>query len=241
MSIPVDVPQIEGERLPVAWIQSYLVRAFGERLDIDGRWGAKTAAAMARRLPPVDAVSPPWVYPLFPVASRSGIDAHFFRVKDALAAEGLGTRDGLLVALATIRAETEGFRPICERISRWNTERAPFDRYDFREDLGNTEPGDGMRYRGRGFVQLTGRFNYADLGEALGLPLVEHPEVANTPRAAPLILAAFLRREWTRIERALARRDLAAARRAVNGGSHGLDRFRGAYTLGEALWPRWSA
>jgi predicted chitinase len=52
------------------------------------------------------------------------------------------------------------------------------DRYQKNPALGNTEPGDGRRYIGRGFIQLTGRRNYTDAAAALSLPLVERPEIA---------------------------------------------------------------
>ena len=52
------------------------------------------------------------------------------------------------------------------------------DRYQRNPGLGNTEPGDGRRFIGRGFIQLTGRKNYTDAAAALSLPLVERPEVA---------------------------------------------------------------
>ena len=53
--------------------------------------------------------------------------------------------------------------------------------YEGRRDLGNTQPGDGVRFKGRGPIQLTGRSNYAAAGAALGLDLVNHPEQAATP------------------------------------------------------------
>ncbi|MCU0757394.1 MAG: hypothetical protein MUE46_20160 [Xanthomonadales bacterium] len=46
------------------------------------------------------------------------------------------------------------------------------------KDLGNTQQGDGSRFCGRGYVQLTGRRNYADWGNRLGLPLLENPDLA---------------------------------------------------------------
>jgi len=52
------------------------------------------------------------------------------------------------------------------------------DRYQRNPALGNTEPNDGRRFIGRGFIQLTGRKNYTDAAAALSLPLVERPEVA---------------------------------------------------------------
>ena len=52
------------------------------------------------------------------------------------------------------------------------------------EDLGNTQTGDGFRYRGRGLIQITGRANYAACGRALVLPLEEQPELLEEPVVA---------------------------------------------------------
>jgi putative chitinase len=52
------------------------------------------------------------------------------------------------------------------------------------KQLGNVKVGDGERYKGRGFVHITGRYNYKKAGEALGLPLESQPELAADPKIA---------------------------------------------------------
>jgi putative chitinase len=63
--------------------------------------------------------------------------------------------------------------------------------YEGRKDLGNTEPGDGSRFRGRGPIQITGRANYQKYGSLLGLDLINHPETASSPEVGFRLAGAF--------------------------------------------------
>lgn len=56
--------------------------------------------------------------------------------------------------------------------------------YEGRKDLGNVHPGDGVKYKGRGFIQITGRYNYTQAAKDLGIDLVNHPELAERPDVA---------------------------------------------------------
>lgn len=53
--------------------------------------------------------------------------------------------------------------------------------------LGNTKPGDGEKYKGRGYLQITGRYNYGEAAKALGLPLLEKPELLEDPKLATAV------------------------------------------------------
>lgn len=66
-----------------------------------------------------------------------------------------------------------------------------FKKYDGRKDLGNTQPGDGEKFKGRGFLQLTGRSNYRDMGKKLGIDLENNPERATDPEIAAKIATQF--------------------------------------------------
>jgi putative chitinase len=62
--------------------------------------------------------------------------------------------------------------------------------------LGNTQPGDGARYCGRGYVQLTGRANYRNAGTALGEPLEDRPDLALDPEIAARIMVLGMSEGW---------------------------------------------
>jgi len=143
----------------------------------------------------------------------------------------------VLMALATIRAETESFEPISEGKSKFNTSPGghPFDLYGNRRYLGNQGPPDGDRFKGRGFIQLTGRDNYEKLGQAIGRDLVNNPDLAHDTEVAAKLLATFLKKKERAIKEALLENDLRQARKLVNGGSHGLDRFTEAFNVGDSL------
>jgi peptidoglycan L-alanyl-D-glutamate endopeptidase CwlK len=178
---------------------------------------------------------------MFPMTPIGNIKKSLPSVLSALDAQGLRDRSMALMALATIRAETESFLPIAEGASRFNTSPNghPFDLYDNRKDLGNTGSPDGDSFKGRGFVQLTGRSNYHHYGPRLMNPvdLEAEPARASEPAIAAELLALFLGEREIQIKDALMHGNLMAARRLVNGGSNGLDRFTDAFRRGEALIP----
>ena len=126
-------------------------------------------------------------------------------------------------------------------LARFNTSPHghSFDLYDNKKNIGNRGAPDGANFRGRGFVQLTGRANYTKYGPMLTPPadLVNHPELGNDPTTAARLLALFLKAHEDAIRQALAKDDLATARKLVNGGHNGLPAFIGAYRTGQKVLP----
>lgn len=116
---------------------------------------------------------------------------------------------------------------------RYMEEIASGAAYEGRKDLGNTEPGDGRRYKGRGPIQLTGRANYRASGRRLGLALEEHPEMVAYPSVGLLVGVDY----WADRElNALADRDdLLSITRKINGGTNGLEERRRLTARAKAL------
>lgn len=95
-------------------------------------------------------------------------------------------------------------------------------RYEGRKDLGNVVAGDGKKFMGRGFVQITGRRNYTDWGKRLGLDLIKEPQLAEKPEiAARILVEGMMLGTFTgkRLENYvhLRKSDFVEARRVVNG------------------------
>ncbi|MEW6103628.1 MAG: peptidoglycan-binding protein [bacterium] len=215
-----------------------------EGLLADGIAGARTQGALGLvtdiSLPSViSGVTVNIVSKMFPYTPVDNIKTNLPFVLNALMEKELVDKPMVIMALATIRAETESFEPINEGKSKFNTSPGghPFDLYDNRKDLGNQGQGDGERFKGRGFIQLTGRSNYQKYGKAIGLGnnLIDNPDLANDPDIASKLLAIFLKDKERAIKEALIDNDLRLARKLVNGGSHGLERFTEAFNIGNNL------
>jgi putative chitinase len=98
----------------------------------------------------------------------------------AMAEFGIDTEARQAAFLAQVGHESGGLHWMVEL---WGPTAAQA-RYEGRADLGNTESGDGYRFRGRGLIQTTGRANYAAVGAALGFDLLAEPEKLGEPELA---------------------------------------------------------
>jgi len=93
--------------------------------------------------------------------------------------------------------------------------------YEGRADLGNTQSGDGVRFKGRGFIQLTGRANYRLYGGKIGQPLEANPTLASNPEIAAQVAIKY----WQGIvaPRVSDFADTTKVTKLINGGTNGLD------------------
>lgn len=220
----------------------------GHELKEDGIAGPVTLRALGlladdATVDPGTGLSVYIVSEMCPGAPLVNIRMHLPNVIAALKAHDLCEPQMVLMAIATIRVETAGFVPISEMKSIYNTAPGgpPFGLYDRRLNLGNVGPDDGQTFRGRGFIQLTGRANYQKFGPKLQPPvdLLAAPVRANESAIAADLLCLFLNAHKADILTALAASppDFATARKRVNGGSHGLKDFIVAYQTGAQYIP----
>lgn len=127
--------------------------------------------------------------------------------------------------LAQAAHETAGFKTLVE----YGTESYFDKRYGPQtpvgKKLGNTQPGDGARFRGRGIFQCTGRFNYAKYGKAIGVDLIRLPDKAADPTTSVQIACEYWKAKG--LNTLADNDDIEGITRKINGGQNGLaDRKR---------------
>jgi hypothetical protein len=122
---------------------------------------------------------------------KDAVETHWPILVQALEVHGIRTDPMEIVAAATIAIETaHTFLPIHEFGGR-NPEAYFTKHYEGRIDLGNTQPGDGARFHGRGWPQLTGRANYRTYGSKVGVDLEFEPDRALEPILSANLFALF--------------------------------------------------
>jgi predicted chitinase len=129
-----------------------------------------------------------------------------------------------VAAIATIAVETGAFCPLKER----GGPAYLTNLYENRSDLGNDQPGDGVKFRGRGFVQITGRWDYQHFGEKIGVDLLGNPDAALNPAIAAEILAWYFAER--QIRQYADQQNWEMVRRRVNGGLNAWQQFIDAVT-----------
>lgn len=124
----------------------------------------------------------------------------------------------------------------------WSQDGKQGDIYQTNKDLGNTADGDGWKYRGRGFIQLTGRSLYriASVNAGLGDLFERDPDAVASAEYAGAAVAGYLSINRKDLERYIEAKDLKKVRKSVNGRDNGLDAFvaswnRGLRVIGEAI------
>jgi len=206
-------------------------------------------------------LNPEVIQTWFPGAKQADVAKYAPPLLEALRKAGWQNDAKMITyTFATIAAENDHFTPCGEVVSTTgqyanttNLDR-PFSRYDENIatalKLGNSIYGgldcvrlqemhgdpvvdnrNGELYRGRGFIQLTGRANYRKYGEAIGIgdDLEKYPDMAENPNLASLLLVAYLKPVQAEIKQSLEKNDLSAARRFVNSAALGMDRFTDVY------------
>lgn len=184
--------------------------AAGRKLgDTSTRLGRSAAEA----LPRFQATSP---YRIADLLSQTAVESNYYRSFE----ENLNYS-----STSALKTWPSHFNASLAQWAHRNPERIAEVAYGVRSRkghgrMGNTKPGEGYKYRGRGLLQLTGKDNYALYGKLLGLPLVQNPDLASDPETSLLIALQYYK--MNNIFALSDKRDWIGSRRKVNGGTHGL-------------------
>ena len=150
----------------------------------------------------------------------------------AMHEQHINTRKRAAMFIAQTCHESGGYR--------WREELASGSAYEWRRDLGNIHPGDGVRYKGRGYIQITGRNNYRAISKALHEDFLGHPYRLSSLKYAALSAAWWW--DANGCNRLADTGDFIAVTRRINGGTNGLaDRqayYRRARPVARFLVPR---
>jgi predicted chitinase len=128
-----------------------------------------------------------------------------------------------IAAIATVGVETGCFSPIKERGGPAYFTKMYEANLEEAKRLGNSNVGDGPLFRGRGYIQITGRTNYTNYGREIGVDLCSDPDQALDPEVAGHVLAIYFRDH--RIPSFAALGKWESVRRSVNGGLNGWASF----------------
>lgn len=172
-------------------------------------------------------------------AQLANVQANWPLIEKALAAKGITDKETLAVALATIRCESASFRPIKELggpvylFNMYDIQSPNPKRRAKAKELGNLNPGDGVKYAGRGLIQITGKYNYKKYGGLIGVDLVADPDAALRPEVAAKIFAEYFRDHgldvWAKKAfKSRSEADFQKCRKLVNGGLMHYALFRAA-------------
>lgn len=160
---------------------------------------------------------------------------------EALVMGGMNTINRVAMFLAQVGEESSSLR--------YTEEIADGSAYNGRIDLGNTQPGDGPRFKGRSFIQITGRTNYTNFSQwafSKGLVptadyFIKNPTYLSNYNFAWLGAIWYFTVARPNLNRLADSGDVVAATRAVNGGLNGLadrqDRWNRCLALGSAILP----
>lgn len=154
---------------------------------------------------------------LYPAAGRSRCEQFLLPLASAMSEFGIDTPARQQAFLAQIGHESGQLRYTREI---WGPTPAQKG-YEGRKDLGNTWPGDGERFKGRGLIQITGRTNYTTCSQALHLPLTDKPQLLEEPVNACRSAAWW----WSAhgLNTLADQGDMKAITKRINGGFNGLD------------------
>lgn len=180
----------------------------------------------------------------FPLAKRENLEKYYDGILETLKKFDISTPQRQAAFLAQCAHESANFSAVVENLNYskealvkvWpkhfpsiafatayhrNPQKIANRAYRDRMGNGPEESGDGWRYRGRGFIQVTGKNNYTLCGKALGLDLVSTPELLEDPKYIVLSAGWF----WNAngLNAFADKEDIVNMTKRINGGTHGLE------------------